>query len=209
MGGGRKLEFDRQQALLAAMKVFWQKGYLGAALSDLTDAMGINKPSLYATFGNKEALFLQATQSYLDSIRAQSDILQQAGLALRERLERFLTATVTSQCDDETPKGCYVSVCMTEVASDSMPDAAKEIITKAASATHAALVSLLQTDKEAVALGLDQQAEQHALMLVTFLQGSAAMTRAGRSLEEMKPVLRKTLDAIGVTQTEHNSANWS
>ena len=61
---GRPREFDTDDALGAALRVFWQKGYEGASLSDLTDAMGITRPSLYAAFGNKENLFRQALDLY-------------------------------------------------------------------------------------------------------------------------------------------------
>ena len=61
---GRPRAFDRDQALELALDVFWRKGYEGASLSDLTEAMGINPPSLYAAFGDKEGLFMEAVQRY-------------------------------------------------------------------------------------------------------------------------------------------------
>ena len=61
---GRPRGFDTDQALDKAMRVFWEKGYLGTSLSDLTKAMGINRPSLYAAFGNKESLFRKAIDRY-------------------------------------------------------------------------------------------------------------------------------------------------
>src|SRR5579864_5276945 len=61
---GRPRAFDAKKALDCAMQVFWRKGYLGTSLSDLTDAMGINRPSLYATFGNKKSLFRKALEHY-------------------------------------------------------------------------------------------------------------------------------------------------
>ncbi|TIU07517.1 MAG: helix-turn-helix transcriptional regulator, partial [Mesorhizobium sp.] len=61
---GRPRTFDRTTALRRAMEVFWAKGYEGASMSDLTAAMGINSPSLYAAFGSKEALFLEAVELY-------------------------------------------------------------------------------------------------------------------------------------------------
>src|ERR1700747_2087986 len=61
---GRPRAFDVQHALDQALKVFWRKGYEGASLPDLTRAMGINRPSLYAAFGNKEALFRKALARY-------------------------------------------------------------------------------------------------------------------------------------------------
>lgn len=64
MAIGRPREFDVNKALDRALKVFWRKGYEGASLPDLTRAMGINRPSLYAAFGNKEALFRKALDRY-------------------------------------------------------------------------------------------------------------------------------------------------
>ncbi len=60
---GRPRSFDREAALEAAMEVFWHKGFDAASLSDLTEAMGINPPSLYAAFGDKEKLYLEAVES--------------------------------------------------------------------------------------------------------------------------------------------------
>lgn len=62
--GGRPRAFDEDQALDRAIDAFWRLGYEGASLSELTQAMGINKPSLYAVFGSKEELFIRALQRY-------------------------------------------------------------------------------------------------------------------------------------------------
>ena len=61
---GRPREFDVEEALAAALKVFWRKGYEAATLSDLTEAMGVTRPSLYCAFGNKEELFKKALDLY-------------------------------------------------------------------------------------------------------------------------------------------------
>ena len=63
---GRPRAFDLETALDRALQVFWRKGYEGTSLSDLTKAMGINRPSLYAAFGNKEALFRKALDRYAE-----------------------------------------------------------------------------------------------------------------------------------------------
>ena len=72
MPRGRPREFDVDKALDRALKVFWRKGYEGASLPDLTKAMGINRPSLYAAFGNKEALFRKAIERYVEGPAATS-----------------------------------------------------------------------------------------------------------------------------------------
>src|SRR6476659_10099375 len=61
---GRPREFCVEEALAQALRVFWSKGYEGASLTDLTEAMGITRPSLYAAFGNKEALFKKTLDLY-------------------------------------------------------------------------------------------------------------------------------------------------
>src|SRR5512138_3569574 len=66
---GRPRSFDRDAALDAAVKVFWSRGYEGASLAELTEAMGINPPSLYAAFGDKEGLFLEAAARYEAQLR--------------------------------------------------------------------------------------------------------------------------------------------
>lgn len=64
---GRPRSFDCEAALDRALEVFWRKGYEGASLADLTAAMGINPPSLYAAFGNKEELFRKAVERYVEA----------------------------------------------------------------------------------------------------------------------------------------------
>jgi AcrR family transcriptional regulator len=102
---GRPREFDVDEALAAALRVFWTKGYDGASLSDLTEAMGITRPSLYAAFGNKEALFHKALDLY------EREKLAYVGEALaaptsREVVERLLRGALAMQTSECEPKGC-------------------------------------------------------------------------------------------------------
>ena len=102
---GRPREFDVDEALVAALRVFWTKGYDGASLTDLTEAMGITRPSLYAAFGNKEALFHKALDLYEREKLAYVEDALKAPTArgVAERLLRGALAMQTSECD---PKGC-------------------------------------------------------------------------------------------------------
>ena len=102
---GRPREFDVDEALAAALRVFWTKGYEAASLSDLTEAMGITRPSLYAAFGNKEALFHKALDLY------EREKLAYVGEALaaptsREVVERLLRGALAMQSSECEPKGC-------------------------------------------------------------------------------------------------------
>lgn len=84
---GRPLAFDPDEALERAMRLFWERGYEGTSLSDLTGAMGISRPSLYAAFGNKEALFRRACERYMAGAK---DSRVPDGLTAREAAEAFL-----------------------------------------------------------------------------------------------------------------------
>jgi AcrR family transcriptional regulator len=107
MPPGRPRSFDIDKALDRALEVFWHKGYEGATLPDLTRAMGINRPSLYAAFGNKEALFKKAIDRYAEG----------PGCHVREALtqptarlviERLLHGTVDLVTNRRNPRGCIM-----------------------------------------------------------------------------------------------------
>jgi AcrR family transcriptional regulator len=103
---GRPREFDLDAALDAAVTVFWKKGYEGTSLPDLTAAMGINRPSLYAAFGNKEALFRKAVERYLNSVGA-SVMSALAEPKVRDAMRRYLTAGLCG-ADSKQPRGCML-----------------------------------------------------------------------------------------------------
>src|SRR6201986_5691004 len=93
---GRPREFDVEAALAAALRVFWARGYEGASLTELTEAMGITRPSLYACFGNKEALFRKALDLYETEKLAYMHTALNAPTA-RGVAERLLRGALASQ----------------------------------------------------------------------------------------------------------------
>src|SRR5437763_11691981 len=102
---GRPRAFDVDAALAQALRVFWAKGYEGASLADLTEAMGINRPSLYAAFGNKEELFRRALDLYAHGpASAYRRALEEP--TARRVVARMLCATVEMTTDPANPPGC-------------------------------------------------------------------------------------------------------
>ena len=104
---GRPLAFNQDEALDKALKVFWSRGYEGASMAELAVALGINKPSIYATFGNKETLFRKALARYAAGPAAF------VGEAMKEPtarlvVEKFLMLAVDFFSDKSTPDGCMI-----------------------------------------------------------------------------------------------------
>ncbi len=197
MAGGRQRSFDKQQALEQAMRVFWQKGYVGASLMDLTESMGINKPSMYAAFGNKEQLFIQATQNYLEKYAAGHAVfLEQQNLPVSTRLKNYLLSAVASQCGKDGPKGCYLSVCVTEAASLDMPADAHDTVNQAKIMAEDLLTDFFQKAQAKNELSKQHAASDLAQFFVTLLHGTAAMARADKSLTELEQSIDLALEII-------------
>ena len=90
------------------MNLFWERGYEGTSVGDLTDAMGINKPSLYAAFGSKERLFREALARY-DTVEGEP--IQRAldqGRTARAAVEAVLRHNAHAYCGTEKPQGCMI-----------------------------------------------------------------------------------------------------
>lgn len=105
---GRPRNFDRAQALQKAMEVFWSKGYEGASLTDLTEAMGINSPSLYGAFGSKEGLFREAVELYRETEGASSRRALQDAPTARGGIQSMLLAAAERFTAPGLPPGCMI-----------------------------------------------------------------------------------------------------
>ncbi|MDH4984607.1 TetR/AcrR family transcriptional regulator [Aminobacter anthyllidis] len=105
---GRPRSFDRDAALRQAMRVFWKKGYDGASLTDLTTAMGISSPSLYAAFGSKEALFREAVDLYGATEGFEIWGAFERPGSVRDAIADFLRASAKAFSEPGDPKGCLI-----------------------------------------------------------------------------------------------------
>lgn len=104
---GRPLAFNLDEALDAALNVFWSRGYEGTSMAELTEALGINKPSIYAAFGNKEELFRQALARYVTGPVAFVAAVKKQTTA-RQVVECFLLQAVDFFTNKDTPNGCLI-----------------------------------------------------------------------------------------------------
>jgi AcrR family transcriptional regulator len=173
---GRPREFCVDHALAQALRVFWEKGYEGTSLNDLTDAMGITRPSLYAAFGNKESLFRKALDLYerekLDYIAKALEQPTARGVA--ETMLRGAVDNVTS-CDE--PHGCLGVI--TSVACGAESQSIREEIVKRGQAGKQALAERFERAKSEGDLPAVVDAEGLTSVLIAMLQGISVQANQG------------------------------
>ncbi|AOK92236.1 MULTISPECIES: TetR/AcrR family transcriptional regulator [Paenibacillus] len=112
----RPREFDEDQALDAAMRIFWEKGFEATSLSDLTSKMGIQRPSIYAAFGDKKQLFEAALRKYTQSHAAYVRSRLQSNSSVKEAFYNFFGGVVAEEYEDGPNRGCFCINTMVELA---------------------------------------------------------------------------------------------
>lgn len=180
---GRPREFCVDQALTAALRVFWSKGYEGASLAELTEAMGITKPSLYAAFGNKEALFRKALDLY------EREKLDFIGTALaaptsREVAARLLQGALEMQTARGDPRGCLGVIGSTACGSEA-ESIRQEVIARRAS-SQAMLHARFERAKRDGDLPMDADVQGLTSYLTAIMQGMAVQAGAGASRADLQ-----------------------
>lgn len=183
---GRPRAFDVDEALERAMRVFWRKGYASTSLEDLTEAMGINKPSLYAAFGDKEALFRRALERYAEG---PTSYLREALVqpTSREVVAHMLRGAVLVGTDPANPQGCmWVRGSLTS--GDSDAPLARELAA-AARAGHAVLQRRLQEAIDTGDLPDDANAADLAHYVTTVSQGLSVRAAAGTARRDLLRVV--------------------
>jgi AcrR family transcriptional regulator len=187
---GRPREFCLDQALAAALRVFWSKGYEGASLSDLTEAMGITRPSLYAAFGNKEALFRKALDLYEREKLAYIGEALQAPTS-RGVAERLLRGALEMQTSDCEPRGCLRVISSVACGAEAESIRAEVLARRASS--QQALLDRFQRAKADGDLPAHIEAEGLANYLGAILQGMAVQAGGGASREQLETLVETSL----------------
>lgn len=193
MAVGRPRAFDMDEALDAAMEVFWRKGYEGASMVDLTTAMGISSPSLYAAFGSKEGLF-HAVLDHYDKDREGflSDVLAQP--TAREAAARFLYGVADRATDPDGPPGCLL-VQSGLSCSDEASDIPKELAQHRA-ATELTLRERFECAKSDNDLPKDANPAALARYLVTVANGICVQASSGVTRKSLHQIAEMALAAL-------------
>ena len=187
---GRPRAFDPDAALERAMHVFWAKGYEGASLSNLTRAMRINRPSLYAAFGNKEQLFGKVLDRYMDGPVAYFGKALAAPKA-RDVVEEIFLGTVRMADDPTVPAGCLMVQGALACGDTSVR---KEAAARRA-ASEAMLRRRLQRAKREGDLPRSAGPAELACYVMTVVRGMAVQSASGASRDQLRRVAQIALRA--------------
>jgi AcrR family transcriptional regulator len=185
MARGRPRAFDKDKALETAMQLFWRHGYEGTSVSMLCDAIGINVPSLYSAFGNKETLFQHTLELY---IAQHANYIHRALAAptAREVAEQLLHGAINMVDDPHNPDGCMI-VHGALVATPMSDSVRNELVNKRKMA-ESAICKRFEDAKTSGDLPQSADAEKLARFIITINWGNAVQSASGSSPAQLETV---------------------
>jgi AcrR family transcriptional regulator len=191
---GRPRAYDPAAALTGARDAFWHQGYAGTSLDVLSDATDMNRPSMYAAFGDKHSLYLQTLDRYIaDGAAALKQTLSREH-SLAEGLHRFYENAISLYLEQDGPRGCYlISTATTEAAQD--PEVGKKLLGALRGLDHA--IELRLSDAKAAG-ELDPSADPAALSMIAsaVLHTISVRARAGESRAALKALADQAIELI-------------
>jgi AcrR family transcriptional regulator len=190
---GRPREFDRSAALEAAMVLFWRKGFAATSMNDLCDAMDVRSPSLYAAFGSKEALYLEAIQRYVEIFGPPVwDGLAQGATARAGVQNLLLAATESLPESHVTPGGCMAALA---AVCDEWPAGIAGVVRKIRAEMLRMLRSRLEAGVANGELPTTTDIEGLSRFYFSVYQGMAVQARDGAGAPELKGVVSAAMSA--------------
>lgn len=192
---GRPREFDREEALQTAMKIFWRYGFEGTSTAQLTAAMGIAQPSLYVAFGSKEALYMEALDYYRERYSGFLTETMSADLPLRAAVETMLLrAAKQFACNDIHPPGCMVATGALQ--SGDACASIQESLLRHRRDAKALIRDRLESGRKAGELPAKTDVSALAAYLAMVIQGMAVQARDGASLPMLNKLARLAMQAL-------------
>lgn len=180
---GRPRTFDRQAALDVAMELFWRYGYEGTSIADLTHAMGVTPPTLYAAFGSKEHLYRDVLMQYV--LRGEGYARREIGEAgaAYDAIEQYLHMLARHFTDPTTPAGCMVQTASLYCAAEHA--AARSAAASVRAASFAQLIAKLEWAKHRGELPTDTDVHALARFYSAIVQGMSVQAIDGASTTEL------------------------
>jgi AcrR family transcriptional regulator len=192
---GRPRNFDAEAALDRALAVFWSRGFQGASLAELTAAMGLNKPSLYAAFGDKESLYLQALDRYAAQQSARHLAILDGELPARRAVETFLRSVAAMQTDPSLPGGCFIINGTADAGGPTTPPAVEAALRKNLLGMEAGLRERLLRAQREGELAPDARPDELAALFCSLIAGLGVQAKSGAKRAKLYAVINAAMGA--------------
>ena len=186
----RTRQFDERQALVAAMLVFWEKGYEATSIQDLEDAMGLKRTSIYNAFGNKQQIFTQVVTCYKESVMSALFAAMDNAPNIREGISRLLNSALDIHFNEENPGGCLVVLSLVESGQHDI--ASQDSMVQTMQDMKTALQQRLAAAKKSGELPEHLNVSSTAMTITTAMAGMMVMGKAHFT----KPMLKKTVKQV-------------
>ncbi|MGB5261521.1 MAG: helix-turn-helix domain-containing protein [Gammaproteobacteria bacterium] len=186
----RTREFDEPQALEAAMRVFWEKGYEGTSIQDLEDAMSLGRTSIYNAFGNKRQVFNRTLECYKESVMSGPFEAMDSATDIREGVRRLLNGALDIHFDANNPGGCLVVLSILE--SEQHDVASSDSLARIIHDLKSGLQQRLRQAQQAGELSAELDVSATATTIATIMSGMMVMGKAHFT----RPMLRKTVKQV-------------
>ena len=193
---GRPREFDLDGALDDALAIFARDGYEGASVNEIAMAVGISKPSLYAAFGDKEALFLAALERYQAKQAARHRAVLDDEPDMHRALESFLLSIADAHTDPAGSSGCLIVSATSTCDAAAVPDAVRSRLKEALRAGEAAIARRLTRAKAEGALPASAKVAVLSTYFNTVIAGLGVQAKGGASRATLRAVAAAAMRAL-------------
>lgn len=192
---GRPKTFDRDEALTKAIGVFWKQGYEGASMKLLTDEMGINSPSLYAEFGDKHGLYLEAINSYATNDACTPLVALETVPDIQKAVRAFFEAVVDySTHHDSGAKGCFLVSCVATSAGH--VNGTAELLQDAITSTDKRITARFEQEVMLGNLPQNFPSADRAKLMFDLRQGMVFRARAGFTDDDLASDIDKYVSSV-------------
>jgi AcrR family transcriptional regulator len=197
---GRPRSFDEDDALKKATQVFWSKGYDGVTIDDLVEGMGVGRPSLYAVFGDKRAIFLRALKAYAEAKGARAAKALLTPKSLRDSIAGFLKFAVESATEKGSARGCLL-ICVAPLVDDAE---VRQFLQKAVAGGAALIEGRFRDAISAGEIPSDFPAAERAVQVTDFGRGLTMRALIGTPRKTLLKEAEKAADLV--LQSRHRTA---
>ena len=195
---GRPREFDRDETIARAMRLFWKKGYEGVSLQNLLDELEIQNSSFYHAFQSKEALFDEVLNYYFHKIGAYRVAPLLEGLAVRETLENYFERLIHLNMSAKHPGGCLIANCaiLTSSSNPAVAEKVTEVVHATKTRLETAFYNLLKRGQESGEVRAEINLRAQARLMVMTVFGLNLLARAAKSRKELEEATEAAIQMI-------------